>query len=377
MWRVWCGIGSAVWLATICASAMVNYLAGYGFGSTPLEAHVFAVLGVSADLWKAVGPIFVVILFRSRKLFAAALGGLVWILCFIFAVTAALGVAAKNRESMVGGRDALRLRYETSSKELTEAEERRERLGSVSAPSEREAAIAQALARPLIGGTVSSLSDNCAKDHFRARKACAEVADLKLQLAISNEARQLDEQVTALRREVADLRDRGGLHNDDPQADLISRLTLGQIGKGEVGLMLTLIVVAMVEVISAFAPVVLHEYVAAHRGLSRPVGAGRAAPRTVAGGRGNGRRSRAAANGNLYEYVAERIRPDEEGMISSSELFADYASWCEAKGLACHTARKFVELLDGMAADDMGGRVMRRGSEYRGLKIAVDSPTAG
>lgn len=377
MWRVWVILGASVWVATIGASATVNLMAGYELGRSAQEATVFGVLGVCADVWKAIGPIFLVMLWRSRKFTAAGLAAAVWAVCFAFAVSAALGLTARNRAAVIGGHEAVRLNYESVTRELSSAEEKRRALGDVGDPAEREAAMNVELAKPLPGGTVGSLSSNCDKDQWRARAGCAAVAELRRELANAVEGRRLDERIAALSSELRNLRGLGGGADADPQAALISRMTLGRIAAGDVGLLVTLLLVGMVELISAFAPVVVSEYViaaraaAASRRRTPPVSAGRdnvgVVIDTVAGVQ-----PLTAVATDLFQYLAERIVPDLNGSETIACLFDDYCDWCQANTMSPLRQDEFAGRLDEIARSDLGGRVVRRGSEYHGLRLASE-----
>lgn len=380
MWRLWSLLGAGVWVATIAASASVNYLAGYEFGRTPAEAHVFAILGLSADIWKAAGPIFAVTLWRARRHVPAGLAGAVWMFCFIFAVSAALGVAARNRGAAVGGQEDLRLGYADVARDLSRLEKQRADLGEVGTPAEREAAIAATLAKPLPGGTVGSLSENCQKDHPRTRSACADVANLRQGLALAIEGSSLDQRIADLRHDRDGYLHKGATREADPQAKLISSLSLGLIPADDVGLVLILVLVCMVELISAFAPVVVHEYAFSARTRSQRVVAGRGLLRPDADGRVETREvieyaqslvRAEAPTGDLFEYLAERVRPERDGRELMLDLFADYCTWCWEKGKGTMTPECFVDNLDTIGIRDLNGSIYRRGSEYCGLRLTA------
>ena len=373
MWWLWAFLGGGVWVATIAASATINFMAGYELGRTAHEAIVFGVLGVCADIWKAIGPIFLVLLWRSRKFTAAGLAAAVWTVCFVFAVTAAIGLTARNRAAVVGGHEAVKLNYESVARELSAVEDERRALGDVGDPSEREAAINVELAKPLPGGTVGSLSNNCDKDQWRARAGCAAVAELRRELAKAVEGRRLDQRIAALSGELRKLRGLGGGADADPQAALISRMTLGRIAAGDVGLLVTLLLVGMVELISAFAPMVVSEYalaaraVAASRRRAPPVAAGRDGPRVIEGTATIAPLTAVATD--LFPYLADRVRPDIKGSETVDNVFADYCMWCRSKNLSPLDKDEFVAKLDAIARADLEGRVVKRGREYFGLRL--------
>ena len=368
MWRLWIALGWLVWLGTIVASGAINYLAGYQFGRAPAEAQVFAILGVSADAWKAIGPIFILSLWRGGSSLVSTLAASVWVACFLFAVSAALGLAAQNRSAVTGNREAVKLSYESANKELSEVERQRERIGATSAPAEIQSAIDAVSARATDGrGTVGSLSDNCGKDTWRTRAACAEVAQLRHDLATATEARRLGERMVELNRDLKRLRDHGGSLESDPQAQLISRLSSGYIAPGDVGLGIVLLLVVMVELISALAPVVLYEAASVYRATSAAVAAGRGLSRADAPHRDGAVTLRPI--GDILEYLCAQIIPDTGGSVAAQALFNDYAAWCAACGFSVSDGDRFFASVDRIVEDDLGGQVQKRGSNYFGFRL--------
>lgn len=365
-----------VWGGTIFASASMNYLAGQQFGHTPSEARVFALLGLSADVWKAIGPIFILTLWRARRPVPAGLAAFVWIFCFIFAVSAALGLAARNRSAVIGEQQDLRLAYQDIESELAAVEKERSAFGVVPSPAEKEAAIAAVFAQVVPGGTVGAVSKDCAKDTPRTRNACAHVALLRQDLERSKDAAELERRASFLRHKRDVYRARGARREADPQSRLIASLSRGLVPVEDVSLVLILVLVVVVELVSAFAPVVVHEFVLTMRSPAQP-----ARRRQVGGHRtetGPARTSLSAAKtvaalapkvGALYDYLAERIEPDETGILAVSDLWGDYHLWCGNQGFAALTRRAFISELDAIAAGDLRDCIFWQGSNYRGLRF--------
>jgi hypothetical protein len=369
MWRVPVLFGVLVWVATIVASGSINYLAGHEFGRTPAEAHVFAMLGASADAWKSLGPLFILTLWRAGRFVSAMLAGFAWIICFVFAVSAALGLAAQNRSTVTTKREDIRASYTTIAQSLSGVENQRAAMGTVASPAEYRAHIAAALVAPVAGGTVGSLSDDCSKDLARTRTACAEVAHLREDLAHGIEAARFDGEITKLQRELVELRARGGTRDIDPQATLISRLTFGYIPVGDVGLVLMLVLVAMVETVSAFAPVVLREFVAVHRAMPRRVVVGHGATGPVAAEVADVRSLRPI--GNVKEYLVARIAPDVRGVVSENAFFSDYQEWCFDHRYLPVTFAGFLEELERISRHELSGRIKRRRKNFYGLRLVT------
>lgn len=368
MLPIWISVGAVIWIATITASGAINYLAGYQFGRSPEESQVFALLGVSADAWKAIGPIFIVTLWRGSRRLATGFAAAVWIVCFTFAMLAALGLAAETRSAFTGGRESLKLSYTIAAKELSKTEHQRSQIGAALSPPEIQSSIEVVLARAVDSrGTVASLSNSCRKDSWRTRTACEEIAKLRQDLAKAREAQRLDERILHLKSEAQRLRDHGGLLESDPQAKLISRLSFGSIASEDVGLSVVLLLVIMVELISAFAPVVLSETAAVHRANRARVMIGTGQPQSDALHVGS--QADPLKIVDIYEYLSAQIRPDTKSSVSAKLLFNDYKMWCAARGFSEIDRKQFFTSFDMIIKHDMAGHVQRRGSNYFGFRL--------
>ena len=192
-------------------SMRANYLYGRSIGQSAETQETFAWANVGADVWKGFGLIVVVALWRSGWRRAAFTTGLTWFVCLLFSVSSAIGIYVQERTSLTGSREAKHASYEDAQKELADVESKRKGLARHRSVGEVEAAIAGVLARPVVigervRGTVAALSANCTKDDKRTAEACAEVAELREELAVANESAKLEQRATALRtsdREVA------------------------------------------------------------------------------------------------------------------------------------------------------------------------------
>jgi hypothetical protein len=362
-------LGFFVWLMTIGASATINYLAGAQYGRTEAEAQVFALLGIAADIWKALGPLFIVALWRGRRRIGSLLATAVWIVCFAVAAAAALGLAAQVRDAKVAGNAGIISDYAAAARELADIERKRANRAAIRSSREIESAIEHVLSWPISGrGTVRSLSEACGKDHARSRQACAEVAGLRAERAVALERERLDDRAEQLRGELSLLRDRGGAGDvPDSQATLIERLSLGWLPAAAVGLALTLMIGAMIELVSAFAPLVIQEYVALH--ASRTDVTGHTQPEKNRKRQRQKKRSVPRSRQDVYDYLARRIRPDEVGRVTATWLFADYAMWCADSGRKSTKRDTFHAIVDEIAKADLGGKIARHGDVYHGLAL--------
>jgi hypothetical protein len=156
--------------------------------------------------------------------------GFTWLVCLSFSVSSAIGIYVQERTTLTGSREAKHASYEDAQKELAEIDGKLKALARHRSVGEVEAAIAGVLARPVVvaervRGTVGALSMNCTKDDKRTAEACAEVAELREELAVAKEGVRLDGLATALRTQIADLRSKGGSAPPDPVGEFWAWLT--------------------------------------------------------------------------------------------------------------------------------------------------------
>jgi hypothetical protein len=293
------------------------------------------------------------------------------------AASAALGLAAQVRGAKIGHRQGVINDYAAVQGELAEIEGKRASRGNIRSSRETEGAIEQVLSRPVRDrGTVRSVSEGCSRYSWRTRQACAEVATLPAEQAGALERERLDERAQRLREELARLREDGALGGaGDPQAALIERLTFGWMAAANVGLGLTLMIVVMIELVSAFGPLIIQEYVALN--VARNTAA-----RRKLGGSGRHKRRRKGKRGGagalrreVYDYFARRIRPDRVGRVAAGALFADYAEWCIADGRRAIERDAFHAAVEEIARADLEGKISREGEFYHGLALQP-SPAA-
>jgi hypothetical protein len=374
VWRLWVGLGAGVWMLTILASAAMNFLSGYGFGRTPHEAIVLAVIGVAADCWMAIGPIFIAALWRSRRLAACALAAMVWIACFLFAITAAIGFAAHNRNAQTAVRETLNASLVDATRVAVDLERRRSVIVSARSSSEVEAAVTTALAQPVPGrGTVAAVSGHCMRDHPRTRESCARIASLREELARTQEGERLDKEIEAQRSRVQSLRERGATRDADPQARLIARQTLGHVTLANVGSGLVLLLVLMIELISAFAPVVISEFAREARGqISQPEKGSNSIGRSYV----TGALVENSTPDHVMEYLAERIEPVSGGVVRDRDLYSDYHEWCRLREHVAFPRSSFVQEMDRICLKELGSFARRVGRSYHGFLLvnAVHCP---
>ena len=380
MWRVWLFVGWLIWLVTIAASGSMNFLAGHELGRSHQEAYVFAAVGVGADGWKALGPVFIVALLRSHRRVIATLAIVVWIACFLVAVSGALGLAAKNRTAISDARSSTRSSFDALTRDLGELEIRRSQLGAQRTQAEIEARIATVLTRPIVvgehvRGTVSSISAACTKTDVRTATACAEISALREEVASARAAQELHVRIASLREKAEQLRRDGGTATADPQSHVIERLSRGMLAAHDVGLALMLAMVAMIELVSAFTPVVLTEYGRSARATpvrAPAVATGRDQPTPVATDLPSTRAEPVLLRrvGGIFDYMAERVRPSPSSSIRGSDLHVDYVRWCEVGTRAALSDKEFFDEFERICAEELRGSIHPVGNRYVGLMLS-------
>jgi hypothetical protein len=358
---VWIVLGWLVWLATIGASATINIIAGQNFATSGVEAHVFAVLGLAADGWKAIGPIFVVGLWRAKRRTIAALATALWAVCFTYAMTNALGLAAQTRSGTVAGREDLAAAFEATVTQLKEIDERRSRLTGVRSRNEIEAEMRALLVEPVSGrGIVGTLSQDCTHDTWRTRTACARYAQLAQEKSAAEEFERLDHRRQELAQKAETYRAQGSRGPADAQADLIVRFSGGYIARGDVGLFVVLLLVAMIELISAFTPVILNEVRHATRALQ--ANADTSAEETTITTERDGAT-------DLYEFIRARLRPDSRARVTPGALFDDYQAWRLAQGRLAPDRAGFFSEFERVVRNDLKNFVCCDNGVYCGFAL--------
>ncbi len=321
---------------------------------------VFGCVSVISDAWKGLGPVFILALYRAKRQWSVAGAAAIWIVCFSYSISSALGVAIEDRSSRTGSRETILMNYDETVVEEKRLEEKRKGLRRHRSAAELEAAINTALLRPVelsqrVRGTVGEHSNNCHRADSRTTESCTEIGRLREELAAANEERDLDRRLSELTTQARALRERGAMKAADPQAELLSRLSAGLLSPSDVGPALSLLLAMAIELVSAFGPTVLSNYAEA---TERSDGAQRDKP-----------------PGLVIDYLADRIEPAANTeTVSESALYADYATWCCAAGSAAVSAAEFVAEVDQLRVEnDLGDVIRKRSDRYCGIKLAVSA----
>jgi hypothetical protein len=222
---------------------------------------------------------------------------------------------------------------------------------------------------------------NCTRDDKRSAEACAEVAELREELAIANEGTKLDNRARTLRQQIAELRAKGGSAAPDPVGEFWAWITRGWITVRAVGFGLPLFFALMIETVSAFGPLAIVAYAEATRRQSpddatRPVAAGRAPSRIV-----ESRHSDAVLIetevGGIVPFMADRTEPTADpAALSIEELHADYERWCVANALRALPQEAFAGEFERVRAlPQLEGKIRKFGSRYYGIRLIEGNVT--
>ena len=159
-------IGVLASLGFLAASAILNFLFGASLAKDPIHSLIYGAVSVSAVACNAVCPFFIA--WSKHKPVLKASASVLWGLCIIFAISSALGFAAKNRYLSTESQLSLNTTYAETLRRLQDLEATR-------------------------------------RNYTKPPQA-------------------LETRIDTLRKELSDLRNRSALTPADPQADFISSL---------------------------------------------------------------------------------------------------------------------------------------------------------
>jgi len=356
-----------------------NYLFGYGIGQTAEKRQLFAWANVAADIWKAFGLIALTVLWRNRHKRMAFIGGVAWFVCLLSGVNSAIGVYVQDRMMLTGSREASHATYRDAEKELAELEQKRKSLPPHRSGGQVDAAIAAILNTPVVidervRGTVGQRSANCTKIDTRTAEACAKVGVLGEELAAAKETISLDPRITALRQQLAEMRERGASDSPDPIGEFYAWATRGLLGVRDVGFGFPLFFALLIEVVSAFGPITIARYAELTR--SPPTTPD---TQTVPAMAGHGRLRPAPIlayqqeEARIVEWMATRVVPAADASaVPVESLHADYERWCADSGVRADNLAKFGREFDRVREmPELTGKIRKFGTRYFGVALVA------
>jgi len=354
-----------------------NFLFGYSIGQTDEKRLLFGWANVAADVWKAFGLIAVTMLWRTRHRRAAAVASMAWLACLLFGINSALGIYVQDRATLIGTRQARHATYRDVEDELASVEAKLRGREKVRSPGEIAAALAAALARPVVigermRGTVGALSHGCTNIDWRTKDACQAVAALREERAAAAETEALQARAQALHEQIIALRERGGSLPPDPLGEFYAWLTGGVISVRDVGFGFPLFFALLIEAVSAFGPATIAAFAEASRRGDTPYGALEPAVS------GSGAACPGAAgyatplHGDVVAWLAERAVPAVGSRaIGLDDLHANYVRWCAAGGREAAAVCVFEDAFDcARELPELAGKIRKFGKRYYGVGLA-------
>jgi hypothetical protein len=229
-----------------------------------------------------------------------------------------------------------------------------------------------------VRGTVGALSSNCLRADTRTAGDCSEVARLREELAVADEAEGLDARRHQLRQHLSALRDQGGATPPDPVGEFWAWISRGIVSVKDVGFGLPLFFALMIEMVSAFGPLGIVAYAEATRPMTRErAAAGHVAPWHTTARSGGADRAAAGERemGRVVQYMSERTEPTSSPKaLGAEELFDDYELWCLTKDLRALPQQEFIQEFDRVReVPQLAGTIKKFGTRYFGIALTETS----
>lgn len=381
-WIVVLALGVAT-AAMFVISMRGNYLYGYSIGQTEEKRTLFAWANVAADVWKAFGLLAVAMLWHHRHWRVALVGCIAWLLCLFSGLNSAIGVYVQDRSELTGTREAKHATYTDAEKALAGLEATLRGLPKHRSAGEVDALITVVLARPVsigdrVRGTVATLSSDCKKPDARTVEACGEVAQLRSERAVAEEAVVLRKRADLLRKQVNVLRDAGSSVAPDPVGEFYAWLTGGLLSVRDVGFGFPLFFALLIEVVSAFGPITIVRYVESTRTELASASAVRPAMASL------GRRWPGSGDhveeeeGRVVAWMAERASPSADATsVGIDELLHDYNAWCAGKTWPTSSLKNFGDEFDRVREmPELAGKTRKFGNRYYGIALVAHASLA-
>jgi len=362
----------------LLVSAAMNWRFGYTLGKSEFESQLYGGASAAADCFKALLPFFIFAALRNRSYSQALGGALLFAVCFSYSLSSSLGFAALNRADITGGR---LLKVETHADLRADLDRTRDALKAL--PPHRPAGT--------VNGEIEAFKQNgrwlssgeCANATIaKSMTYCEGFFKLKAELAVAEQADQLESKVTQLGSRLGELDSASAAKSVDPQSQMLASLT-GRTTE-EVQISLTVLIALLVELGASLGFYTAFSYwrVFDVKGLPapEPVRVAAPVPAFAPAARlqalpGSGPELTAAQPKTDVElYYEERVGRENGSSVTALALYDDYCQWCEAKGkqplgLPIFT-RRFSEL--GVQKAKVAGRI-----RYMDVRLLFGSTDEG
>lgn len=361
-------VGTLLSLGLIVTSAILNFRMGYRGADTEFDGLVYGIAVGMGDGLKALAPFVAAWGFRHRDYLATFAAVLVFTVFTTYSFTAALGFAAEHRSNKSAAALDKMEKHGDLRKEYGRNETRLDELGPQRTPQEVGQAITAALNKPVGKWTVAGVSANCTLNRISTRASCADIANLQQELARANEAKDLTDKQSALRKGLNAVAG-GTAQSDDPQEDALQRVAKAatfDVDKKSIGSFLAFLLALFIEFGSGMG---LYIATTPWRSLAKANVLVEEDKRSPPRWRGNRPAITLKAHrlGAVDAYALDRLEPAEGCEVAEADLYADYVVWCRWRGEAAFDRAEFVRAFAGLAR--AAGMAKGAGQRYRRVKL--------
>lgn len=316
-------------------SAAMNWRFGFSLGKTELDSQIYGAASAAADGMKALLPFFILWALRQKSYGQMLAGSLLWTVCAAYSLTSSLGFAALNRAEVVGTRTVQATIYQDLRGELKREQAKLDWVPQHRSIGEVEADLTAVLIKPVVirkrtKGTLSQVTKNCAAPDWRTQKRCDKVLNLRKDLAVSRQAKKLEDRITDLKNKVAVFSataSSGAVSGkSDPQADLLSKLS--GFNTDDVQIALVILVAMLVELGSGLGLFVAF----AHMTIPGSRAAEIIEPKSLKVVNPRPKRHLLGSKSNIERYFRSNVVWLEGASVTETDMHNDYRNWCEKTG---------------------------------------------
>jgi hypothetical protein len=247
------GLSVLFTLAMIAASMTMNFLFGFGLGTTSATGYVWGGLSIASDGLKSVLPPVIAYQARRGHLMRMLVGLLILPLVLGYGVLSAVGFLSESRGLVVGSRANAQASVTAAEAELVAAERRLAGFGGYALPAMVESEIAGLHREGLWEQTQGCQEARTTS----ARSFCKRADALQAKLATAQEARVVEGQIAALKAEIRTARVNGAWREADAQGMAIASVLRVKLGEVRAGL--SWFAAALVEAVSCFGLLAVSE----------------------------------------------------------------------------------------------------------------------
>jgi len=243
-------------LALLAVSALMNWRFGFSLGTSPFDSHAYGIASLAADLLKVTTPFITLHAFLTKQWVRCTGACALLIICILYSITATVGFAETNRVSKFGAQANQVNSFLEDKQELKRLKDRRGWLPQHRGVEVVSVDLSKALTQQVrIRGkrkTISTATKDCAAVNWVSRKYCPQIFDLKKELAVAEDAKQLDAQINQIQIRLSHVN--GGVASGvaDPQISFLKKLT--KLSDETLQIFITLLVVVLTEAGSVLGP---------------------------------------------------------------------------------------------------------------------------